>query len=365
MAIIAVELEKTDNAELTLFLVEEPEAHLHPQLQAAVLNFLEERAQQSLAAKSDPNVPAGNLQVVVATHSPNLSAWVPNRNLVFVKSIVSETEETEETQADEDDVHSDIESQISAAPQSDAEPQAQTEHAPRPESRCIPLSKLDLSDEERRKIDRYLDVTKSAFLFGARVFLVEGIAEALLLPAIAKHHVLKDRPADFRIFRSAVFVPIDGVDFQPYAKALLSPYNGVRIAERLVIVTDGDAQSVDDGAELPGQNRKDKLEELATSNSASENLDVYINTYSLETELVNAGNQAEMKDVYLDLHSRSEDKWNAAVALTGYEKAKAVQKIFKDTPKGDFAQLLAEKVIKSERFQVPQYLIDAIEAVLK
>ena len=73
--------------------------------------------------------------------------------------------------------------------------------------------------------------------------MVEGIAEALLIPAIAKRYVLKDHPTELRIFRSSVFVPIDGVDFLPYAKALLSPFNGVRIADRLVIVTDGDKQN--------------------------------------------------------------------------------------------------------------------------
>lgn len=366
MAIIAVELEKTDDAELTLFLVEEPEAHLHPQLQAAVLNFLEERAEKSLKPKSDPNAPAGSLQVIVATHSPNLSAWVPNRKLVFVKSIIPEivTEEIHQRRAGDDDQLV-VETEDSTGPQSDAGAQDGSAQVPRPESRCIPLSKLDLEDEERRKIDRYLDVTKSALLFGGRIFLVEGIAEALILPAIAKHHVFKDKPEAFRIFRSAVFVPIDGVDFQPYTKALLSPYNDVRIAERLVIVTDGDAQSVDENSEWPGKSRKDKLEELAKNNAASENLDVCINTYSLETELVNAGNGLVMKEVFLGLHPRSEDKWDTAVALTGHAKAKAVQNIFKDTPKGDFAQLLAEQVARTADFKVPQYLIDAIEAIVK
>ena len=352
IATIAVELEKTDNAELTIFLVEEPEAHLHPQLQAAVLNFLEERAEYSLRPKNDQDAPAGHLQVIVATHSPNLSAWVPSKNLVFVRSVVAVTDANESAGETDNDL-------------SDNPDTLQTATVPRAESRCIPLTKLDLSDPERRKIDRYLDVTKSALLFGGRVLLVEGIAEALLLPVIAKHHVLKDKPETFRIFRSAIFVPIDGVDFTPYAKAILSPINDVRIADRLVIITDGDKHTVESGKPLPGGNRKADLDTLAAERGASDILDVFVNTHSLETELVAAGNQACLKVVYLALHPQSEEKWDETVAMTGDDRARAIQDLFKTIPKGDFAQLLAEKIAASQSFVVPDYVRQAIEALVK
>ncbi len=235
----------------------------------------------------------------------------------------------------------------------------------RRESRCIPLAKLPLTEPERRKLDRYLDVTKSAILFGGKVILVEGIAEALLLPVLAKYHVLKDRPEDFRRFRSAVFVPIDGVDFTPYGKALLCPFDGVRITDRLVVVTDGDKHTAYKGTTSPGERRKAELNTLASENDAANILTVCVNTYSLETELVLAGNRETMKSVYLYLHPLSEEKWDNANTQRGDLLAKSVQELFKDTPKGDFAQLLAGRIAKSKSFEVPVYLRDAIEAVVE
>ncbi len=346
MATIAVELEKVNDADLTLFLLEEPEAHLHPQLQAAVLSFLDEQAEKSRKPKPGHHGPAGELQIVVATHSPNLSAWVESEKLVFFRSFLPKPPEPADDPVVDDPTFN---------------PETPTP-TPRPRrvSRCIPLAQLALDPVERRKVDRYLDVTKSAFLFGGRVLLVEGIAEALLLPVIAKKIVLKDDPEKLRLFRSAVFVPIDGVDFEPYAKLLMTPFDEVRIADRLVVVTDGDGGDLKVGQELPGVLRKRNLDAIATRLGADGLFEVIINDYSLETELVRAGNAAVLKIVYLKLHPRSGDKWDAAVALNGDAQALAIQKLFETTRKGDFAQLLAEEINDGQAFAVPDYLKHAI-----
>lgn len=323
MATVVVELAKAREADLTLFLVEEPEAHLHPQLQMLVLDFMLEQARKSSQQVPVAGQPEGRIQVTVTTHSPNLTAWVSPEHLVVVRSVRDESEKP-----------------------------------PAHYTVTVPIAKLGLDKADMNKVSRYLDVTRSALLFGNRAFLVEGIAEAVLLPVIARCIVLKDDPTAWQRFRGAVLVPIEGVDFAPYIEVLLRSYKGCSVADRVVVVTDADPSA-------PG-NRKEDLEALASGWGMADRLNVFTNAVTLEHELFTAGNAEILKAAFLALHPRSADRWiNDVEHAAEAESGGAFVRLLSETRtrKGDFAQQLAAQIEAGGAFIAPAYIRSAIEAV--
>lgn len=323
MATVIMELEKAKDADLTLFLVEEPEAHLHPQLQMLVLDFLQEKAKQSSQATRKPGEAEGRIQVIVTTHSPNLTAWIDPENLVVMRSSLG----------------TDM----------------------RPASSAIAVRALDIEKRKLTKISRYLDVTRSAMLFGGRVMLIEGMAETLLLPVFAerlfKHRgdALHTDRQNWKRFQSASLVSIEGVDFEPYTLLLLTPGPEAScIAEKLVVVTDRDPSA-------PGD-REEKLKTLAASMGVGNKLSVAVNEVTLEQSLFTAANAPLLKVAFLDLHPKSEKKWADQIeGVSEAERPNAFLSLFTSQTnpvrKGDYAQSLAFTLSPKDPEYVPDTLL--------
>lgn len=342
IATVVLELRYARDAELTLFLVEEPEAHLHPQLQAVLLEFLREQAEAS-AAGDDSHGPMGRIQVIATTHSPNLASSVGIENVVVLRT----KQEPEE-----------------AAPADGRQPVARSMTV------ALPLAGLELSRNARRKIDQYLDATRAAVLFARNIILVEGISEAVLLPVLARRCVFPADRAKQRAFHAATIITVGSVDFEPYIRLLLGPIGGLTVVDHLVVITDSDPPAeAGNGGRSRSPNRPAALQQLATELGASAQLTVAAAKYTLEADLLGeATNSTVLERAYLAQHpyNPSQDKWQTIA--NSNDPAKALYETLREDrkfiSKGEFAHDIALAVGDGQPFVVPPYLRDAIEGVV-
>lgn len=327
IAVVLEHLKEPDPDESPLFLIEEPEAHLHPQLTMLLANYL---------ANIIPG--RGIPQTIVTTHSPTLAASVPP-NQVHVLFSGQNTKET----------------------------------------CCNSISHAGIDEIEQNQLQRMMDITRATMYFAKAAILVEGISEALLVPVLAKRigH-------DLRKLHISV-IPICGVAFEIFKKLLDSAVLGIPVA----IVTDADPPVPTDVAwsdaipEMDKGNFKlsDRTQKLVGIFAAHQTVKVFHSKLTLEYDLAEAGddNAMDMAEVWEGCFTGTPGTFNRAlVTKAGPDldaKAMAVWRGIcrakHSGSKAEFAHRLAAFLEKSNgvefcplNFRIPKYIQDAIEYVV-
>lgn len=218
---------KKKSSSVKLCLIEELEAHLHPQAQMKVIDSLQNE---------------DSVQFIMTTHSPNLAS-----------KIKLDVDTTSVIIFKDNDV--------------------------------FPLTKglTRLNDKDYKFLDHFLDVTKSNLFFAKGIILVEGWAEELLIPVLANNQRKNLTKKEVSV------VNVGSTAYLHYAKILMRN-DGKFLNYPVAIVTDTDVRPNDDWS-FDNKKEKKKRKEIMTNldRETNPNVDLFLATHwTLEWCLFNS-----------------------------------------------------------------------------
>lgn len=142
------------NDEFNLLMIEEPEAHLHPNMQYKLIKYIEHYRRESKNFN----------QVFITTHSSNISSAAQLDDVIMVYY----------------DISLDIPNVICI----NARNNFDSEYIKNNYAITIEQNELN---KYKCYLQKFLDVTKSDMLFADKVILVEGISEKIYIPSVFEH----------------------------------------------------------------------------------------------------------------------------------------------------------------------------------
>ncbi len=311
-----------------LSLIEEVEAHLHPQAQLRLIEYL----QNEIAEKS-------GVQLIMTTHSPNLASKIKLNNLIICKG-----------------------------------------------DKAFPMGSdfTELEKGDYLFLERFLDVTKANLFFAQGIILVEGDAENILIPVIAD---ILGKPLTKH---GVSVVNVQSTAFLRYSR-IFKRKSGEGIGVKVAVLTDNDIKPDSGLTEEQIKDKRTEKEakyngqETKTFISPDWTLEYDIALSGLKKEFYTAVLQAEKiknSDTYgltpdkiTEVNEKvetdfttwtSEQKTDQEIAKAIYEGYMLDKKISKSIVAQCFASLLKECEGIKERIEVDEkleYLVIAIKYV--
>ncbi len=339
---------------------EEPEAHLHPNMQYKLLKFLEENVKKEVR------------QLFITTHSPNITSKVKLDSLIVLTKLKNEIK-------------------VSYP------------------GKIFTDKKEDIAS--KKYIERFLDVTKADMFFAKNIIFVEGLAEQILLPVFAE--ILGISLEDNHIS----VINVGGRYFEHFIKLFNVHSSNYAIPKKVVCITDKDPVKKEKISKVQWHKcfpfeidlEKEKYDYQNSSNNSLEALtnlnlaffkvctqkqgstfeyEMILENYNCielvtETmsnkeeikkmmkkineeisnselnELISEMNSSELKTLLKEYIKQSSDSL--------FEKAKhaVASRYLSSISKGEVAQDLALKLNKDIKFNVPAYIKEALEWICK
>ena len=303
-------------------LIEEPEAHLHPQLQTLLLEFLQ--------------TVYSSIQVILTSHSPTITSAI---NFDNINLLVKKNQNTQ----------------------------------------SVLIKNTKLEEKNKDFLRRYLDVTKSQLFFARKIIFVEGITEAMLMKTFWNY--IYDNPDDKFDRQGIEVVNIQGIAFRPYIDLIRNVFTETKV--KSVIITDDDrgtgkgcieskrflkngdikptSEIISIFDQAPISNRASNLKiEVDKLKKEEVPVDIFLarKTFEVEFGIENEKNKSFFKEI-ID----SNNLQGVSGITLGIEVWRNI--VNKDI-KTDFAEKIL-KIIASDEKQkrsglvVPQYIIDAFK----